>query len=444
MTLQLEHLCSLDTDTQIRAALTQIPEGLNGTYTRIVQDIDRKRPEQKALAIACFRWILSANRPLHYTEIQTALAFSRSKPPETKQEIYDDGFSLAYIIGVCGNLVHFPQKIGAPFWEGTTTFIHASVFQFFSTHLATLHSLSDSWSILLDSHAMHHRNALDCLNFLRLKLDSISEDIPLFEQVDHGSFNFYAVNHFDRHLVASGYLCKPSSEPLVVLHRMLNKDPEYLYNFFLMRLYLKSSMADGIRHVSRELTLTVIPDFIIWSTKLYKIYPRFPTTMSLSRLLRTLVKVKLIDAVNNLVREGLFRDGTNDIDETEDGDSALYIACEHGDTEMVDLLLHAGACPQPDPITPLCWIDVETPLFRAILEGHTSVVDSLLKAGIDVNVPTNLFSWYTYPLQLAEIHGHLDIAKLLIEHGADRRLFDKGKASVSVDEDHTVAGAERY
>ena len=166
-------------------------------------------------------------------------------------------------------------------------------------------------------------------------------------------------------------------------------------------------------------------------------------TMSPSRLLHTLVKAELVIAVDNLVREGFFGNEEYTINETEDGDSALYIACERGDTEMVDLLLHAGACPQPDPVTPLCWIDVETPLFRAILEGHTSVVDLLLKARIDVNVPTNLYSWHTYPLQLAEIHGHPDIAKLLLEYGADRNLFDKGKGSVSVDENHTVVGAER-
>jgi ankyrin repeat protein len=163
-----------------------------------------------------------------------------------------------------------------------------------------------------------------------------------------------------------------------------------------------------------------------------------------SKLLHTLVKAELVVGVDNLIQQGFFRDKRHNINETEDGDSALYVACERGYTEIVELLLHAGAWPQPDPVTPQCWLDVETPLFGAILEGHTSVVDLLLEAGVDVNVPTNLYSWYTYPLQLAEIHEHSEIAKLLLEHGAKRSLFDKGKASAFINEDQTVAGAERY
>lgn len=70
-------------------------------------------------------------------------------------------------------------------------------------------------------------------------------------------------------------------------------------------------------------------------------------------------------------------------------------------------------------------------------------MDLLLKVGVDLNVPADLYSWYTYPLQLAKIHEYPDIARLSLEHGADRSLFDKGKASVFTDEDQTVASAER-
>jgi hypothetical protein len=251
VTLQLEHLCSLDTDTQIRAALMQIPEGLTETYTWIIRNIDQKRPEQKVLAIACFRWILSADRSLHWSEIQTVLAFSGSKPPETSQELYDDHSSLTYIMSACGNLVHFPRKHGASFWdEEKATFIHASVFEFFSTHLPAMRSLSDAWSILSDNRAMHRRNALDCLELMRLKLDNIAPERPLLHQVDFSSFNYYAVNHFDNHLLASEDFSEPPSKPVVLVQQMLKRDRDYLLHFLLMRLYLKPSMGDGIRPVS--------------------------------------------------------------------------------------------------------------------------------------------------------------------------------------------------
>jgi len=98
--------------------------------------------------------------------------------------------------------------------------------------------------------------------------------------------------------------------------------------------------------------------------------------LSTGELLHTLVKAKLLHAVRNLVHAEYTGQTKRDINETDigklDGDSALCIPCEGGDTDR--LLLHVGAWPEPDSITPLCWVDIETLLFRAILEGHTWVV----------------------------------------------------------------------
>ncbi|KAG9947567.1 hypothetical protein KCU85_g5598, partial [Aureobasidium melanogenum] len=446
VTLQLEHFCTLDTDTKIRAALKQLPESLTKTYTRIVEEIDRKRPEQKALAIACFRWMLSANKVLHWTEMQTALAWSGSTTPNTLQEMFDDHSSLAYITSTCGNLVHFPRKEGATFWgQEKATFIHDSVFQFFSTHLPTLTSLSESWTILSDTRAMHRRNALDCLNLIRLKLDSIALDGSIQYQVDYTSFNYYALNHFDKHLLASENMSETPSAPVVLAQQMLKKDSDHLFCFLLMRLYLSPSMEHGLRHVPQaELNITTVPEFIIWSTQLYKLRARFPLTMSPSKLLCLLVRAGLVDAIHNLIQEGFFKDGRHDINEPENGDSAMYIACESGHSKIVKLLLQAGAWPQPDIVAPTCWIDCETPLFRATFNGHTTVVNLLLQAGVCVNVPTNLYSWHTYPLQLAEIHGRHEIAELLLAHGADRSLFEGPSATNDRHRTGAGAGAEKF
>lgn len=71
------------------------------------------------------------------------------------------------------------------------------------------------------------------------------------------------------------------------------------------------------------------------------------------------------------------------------------------------------------------------------------MVDLLLKAGVHVNVPTNLYSWYTYPIQLAEIHEHHDIVELLLEYGADRTLFESTRVTLTITETHIIADAER-
>ena len=106
-------------------------------------------------------------------------------------------------------------------------------------------------------------------------------------------------------------------------------------------------------------------------------------TIPSGQLLRALAKAGLLVAVRNLLREGFLGEAEHGIDETENDDSALYIACDSGHVEIVEELLAAGACPQPEVITPLCWIDCETPLFRAVLNGHRSVVNLLLNAGVE-------------------------------------------------------------
>jgi hypothetical protein len=50
-------------------------------------------------------------------------------------------------------------------------------------------------------------------------------------------------------------------------------------------------------------------------------------------------------------------------------------------------------------------------------EGHTETVQALLEAGADINQVTPADK--TSPLLLACINGHYDLAKLLVERGAD-------------------------
>lgn len=138
---------------------------------------------------------------------------------------------------------------------------------------------------------------------------------------------------------------------------MLDRDHVYLLRFLLMRLYLAPYIGYGLRHISpADVNFTAIPEFIVWSTDLYKLRTkiRFATTMSPGGLLRALAKAGLLAAIRILIQEKYLGKEEHDINETEDGESALYIACESEHCEIVQELLAAGACPQPDIITPLC------------------------------------------------------------------------------------------
>jgi ankyrin repeat protein len=61
-----------------------------------------------------------------------------------------------------------------------------------------------------------------------------------------------------------------------------------------------------------------------------------------------------------------------------------------------------------------------TPLLFAIREGQTESVVALLKAGAEVNQVSG--GDHTSPLLMATINGYFDIAKMLLEKGADPKL----------------------
>ena len=62
-------------------------------------------------------------------------------------------------------------------------------------------------------------------------------------------------------------------------------------------------------------------------------------------------------------------------------------------------------------------------LIEAVRNGNISRVESLLDRGADVNVRAGYYGWT--PLMVAVYYGHPDIAKLLIERGANVNARDR-------------------
>tara|TARA_E500000178_G_C16867463_1_gene682671 strand:- start:533 stop:991 length:459 start_codon:yes stop_codon:yes gene_type:complete len=91
----------------------------------------------------------------------------------------------------------------------------------------------------------------------------------------------------------------------------------------------------------------------------------------------------------------------------------LFYASRNGNTELVALLLDAGAHVRRYPID----VDVNftSPLVDASREGHTEIVRMLINAGADVNASD---AFGTTAIQEAIAEGHMGIVIMLRKAGA--------------------------
>jgi hypothetical protein len=94
-----------------------------------------------------------------------------------------------------------------------------------------------------------------------------------------------------------------------------------------------------------------------------------------------------------------------------DGISALYIAAQEGNLEVVKILLDYGVLAEVNQDRR----NIATPLYMAAQNGHSEVVKILLASGAAVNQAT--LNGVT-PLVVAAQEGHLEVIKILLASGA--------------------------
>lgn len=94
----------------------------------------------------------------------------------------------------------------------------------------------------------------------------------------------------------------------------------------------------------------------------------------------------------------------------------FYIACKEGHTDVVQILLKVGVD------AAFCDEDEKSPLYVSSENGHITVVEKLLEANIDVN---KCDRQGRSPLHVACKRGHIDIVKMLLSKGADLSHCDR-------------------
>ncbi|KAI5777195.1 hypothetical protein EDC01DRAFT_679823 [Geopyxis carbonaria] len=157
---QLDHIGTLRTVKDIRAALKCLPRGLYNTYERILQNIDENDVE---FAIKIMNLVISAQPPLRLREIVEALAIDVESQSLDRESTVIDPIE---IVEICGSLTRYDET------SQELTTAHFSVQEF----LVSDHLLNGELSHFHCSLASAHRMvATMCLTYCLL--DDFSQTI---------------------------------------------------------------------------------------------------------------------------------------------------------------------------------------------------------------------------------------------------------------------------
>jgi len=123
------------------------------------------------------------------------------------------------------------------------------------------------------------------------------------------------------------------------------------------------------------------------------------------------------DSIRILMNAGLTIPAANRV-----GVTALMAAAEKGHLESCKFLVSKGSNVNARTKHTFSSGKKEIPkgssvLSGAVWEGYVDVVKYLLNQGADVNMKDNV--WHMDPLFIAAMKGHKQVAKILIDHGAD-------------------------
>ena len=91
---------------QVRAALENLPEGMDGTYDEAMERVERQDDSRKELAKRVLSWITYAVRPLSVKELQHALAVMPNTTYLDPDDITDDEI----LTSICAGLVVIDEE----------------------------------------------------------------------------------------------------------------------------------------------------------------------------------------------------------------------------------------------------------------------------------------------------------------------------------------------
>ena len=356
---------------RIRQALDELPETLDETYERILQDIHK---EKRKFAHRIFQCVAIASRPLRVEELAEFFAFNfDAGSTPTYRADWRPEDPLDAVLSTCSSMLAVVEVEGSKVIQ----FSHFSVKEFLtSTRLTEARDTISCYHVSMTT--AHTLVAQACLGMLLhfeedITIDSLKK-FPLAE---------YAAEHWLNHA------------------RFRN---------------VSANTQDGMKRLfdprTHHLAVWVwIFDPVQHGPYRQSTHPRHPRMSCLHYA----AFLDVQDVITFLVVEC-----SQNVNMLGDNGTALHEASIRGHLEFARMLIEHGADVNAQDYRK------STPLHLASMRVHVELAQMLLERGADVNAQGDFNST---PLHLALEGGHVDFAQMSLERGADVNAQDNHKST---------------
>ncbi|KAF8248643.1 hypothetical protein K440DRAFT_642062 [Wilcoxina mikolae CBS 423.85] len=352
---QLDYIYGQPSISDVRTALSSLPNTMSETYIRILSKIDRQIPARKKIAQHALMWVVGAARPLTAEELVLAVSIK----PGCRSTKDLEKYRIETVIQACENLLTVEDDI--------VRFYHFSVFEYLTTTTESEWGddtgvLQNYWALINDKHA---ELAEICVQYLLFE-ESRGYEGGWYEY-DEVPFASYAAYFFDHHIR------RITNLPDCLAHsigELLDSPQNLLTSLYIIRSGPHTPLVDTIDPLYLSLMLGIFDLY----TRSHNLPLPHRDSTHCNDSLHFAARGGLVSAIQKLLDHGYSINARDANDRYP-----LDHAAEMGRSEALGFLLGKGA-------------DVNAQggyygnaLQAAAYSGHDTIVQTLLEHGADVN-----------------------------------------------------------
>jgi len=394
--LHTESILRRKTPNEKRRALGLIPPDLNSTYARAMATIEAQPDEDGILALQALRWIVNAERPLHVTELQIALAIGEGEP---KSELDEDDFIEVHdIIEQCASLVIVDEQ------TETVRLVHYTV----QEYLAGVSSIRDG---------AHTMIAKACLNYLSLddfRTGPCNSQQSLNSVLERHSFLDYACRHWGNHCRTS-FETEGEDGDVITKALAVLKDSARLHLIFQVYFAPENTNDYGFNWSPSKLTPLHASGVFGLCGTIRAVLAEGQFGVDFRDSFGYTPLSRAASGGHEATVRLLLEEGANIEAKDQSGGTAIFHAASRGDEAIVRILLEKGANIEAKGLyrgTAIC---------ISARGGHEATVQLLLDKGADIEAKDR--SGGT-AISHAASCGNKAIVRLLIQKGANIEAKD--------------------